>query len=236
MDRVGLASMSVSAAIVAVSTSGMVPAAPAAAQRAELPLGTCVTAYGNTGRIVESIQNGYRIATDADPTGTAMVAPASDTKPSACKTAAPPAVRAAAAAPNPAPAMAGGGTGCFVSSAPAGLAGRGQAFAAVLLRHWTVPADPGSDGATTAQIQSLQIGTPHAAIYSDLRQYAVAPGGAVYPLRLKFTLCKDYRTYAHYHAAEENAVCFAAAAGGTECSLTGHTAGLADPRDWDVRK
>ena len=225
--------------VAALIGSNFAPISLVSAQRVEpnLPVGECVAAYGNSGRIVEIIQNGYRIATDAEPAGTPMVATASDTKSAPCGAPAPAAQAAHPAAQAPfAQAPQQAGAGCPPSSAPAGLAGRDQTFAAVLLSHWDAPADPGSDGAVTSQIETIEVGSPQTPTFMDRRQYAVSEDAPIYPLRVKFTLCKDYRTQANYHSAEENFVCFPAAGGGIECSMSGHTAGLAAPRDWVVRK
>ena len=222
----------------AACTGGKAPApAPAPVQGAPAGLkpGACVTAYGQSGKITSTVQGGYRIASDADPQGAPFVAAASSVRPSACAVAARPPV-AAAKVPAPGP-MQHAAAGCPGSSSPAGLNARDKSFAGALLSNWSTPARPGSDGATTAKIQSLVIGPARPANFTDQRQFSVRAGAPMYPGRVKFTLCVDYRTEASYHYSDENVTCYASPADGSPlCSLAAHTAGLENPRDWSVPK
>lgn len=232
----------------AACTGGQAPApAPAAVQGAPagLKVGACVTAYGQSGKIAGVVQGGYRIASDADPQGVPFVAAASSVRSSACAAAVRPAAAVAAKVPvraphGPAPAQAPvqhAAAGCPGSSSPAGLSGRDKSFASALLSNWTTPARPGEDGATTAKIQSLVIGAARPANFADQRNFSVRAGASMYPGRVKFTLCVDYRTRASYHYGDENVTCYASPADGSpRCSLAAHTAGLENPRDWEVLK
>ena len=237
---------------VVVSASSAKPAAcaggapalpPAAAMQgptAGLKVGACATAYGQSGKIVAAVQGGYRIASDADPQGTPFVAAASSVHASTCQTpAAKPAGTPAKAQPQVAAAAPPqhDAAGCPGSSSPAGLAGRDKGFAGALLSNWTTPARPGSDGATTAKIQSLVMGPGRPANYMDQRQFGVPAGATMYPGRVKFTMCTDFRTEANYSYADENVTCYGNPADGSPtCSLAAHTTGLDSPRNWSVPK
>lgn len=231
-------------ALLACVLTAVAIAVPTAAQPVpnDLPIGTCVAAYGSSGRIVDKVPGGYRIASD-EPGGSPFIGTAASTVRAACK-GAPAAAPAgpvqpprAAVAPAKATAPQQGATGknCPASSAAA-VSGQARNYANAILSNWTTPAAPGSDGAVTAVIESVKVGAARKATFWDKDNASLNPAKPVIPMVVKATMCTDFRTRMTYHQVQENFICYTKSAGGLACGEIAHSGDLPQPRNWEVLK
>ena len=212
----------------------------------DMPVGTCVTAYGESGKIVGYVQGGYRVASDANPNGTPFVASASGTTKTSCTVtqgvtrpvAERPARPATAAVPGNLPngaTLPPRGGACFGSST-GGLTGPARIFGSLIVSNWAAPAHPGSDGAVTVKVDSLRVGVSRRATFWDRDNNTLDARAPVTPVIARVTTCTDYRTRLDYREVQENFLCYTKAIGGLACGETAHTADLPQPRNWDVKK
>lgn len=114
---------------------------------------------------------------------------------------------------------------CFPSDAASG-GGVEANIRAVIVKNASRPAQPGMDGAVTAQIRAIKVGAPMRATIVDRANFQIPEGSTVYPVRATLATCTDYRTRVVHHVVERNYACFQRPTGGIDCSQTARSQDL----------
>lgn len=199
---------------------GSVALLPVPAGAQGLGPGACVTVQGGpaSGRIVQATPGGYIV----QGAGQDM------------------AMNWAANRVHPGPCPADAGQANQMKACPpsdpdsAGATGLERTFRGAVRQTIEHPAVVGADGAVTVTFQSFQVGGPRAWTPDDARNFTADPSRPVYPLRVKFTSCTDFRTAIEVCQQEENYDCFTQPTGQTACQMSGHTGNLMQAAHFEV--
>jgi len=103
-----------------------------------------------------------------------------------------------------------------------------KTFRGVIRRLWEKEAREGSDGAVTITFQSAVVGAPRAWRPTATDAYSQAdPKKPIYPVRVTFATCTDYKAAISKRKMERIYDCFVHKTGGWQCTQTGASGGLA---------
>jgi hypothetical protein len=114
-----------------------------------------------------------------------------------------------------------------------------KVFRGVIRQLWEKPADKGMDGAVTIQFEKMTIGAPRAWRPTATDSYSQAdPKKPIYPVRVAFSTCTDYRTAISMRQMERIYDCFTHKTGGIQCTQTGASGPLAlkDKKEYIPKK
>lgn len=112
-------------------------------------------------------------------------------------------------------------------------------FRGVIRRLWEKEAATGSDGAVTVTFEYMIIGKPRAWRPTATDAYSQADRKKpIYPVRVGFTTCTDYRTAISTRKMERIYDCFTHKVGGIQCTQTGASGALAlkDKKEYIQKK
>lgn len=87
------------------------------------------------------------------------------------------------------------------------MGGLARTYAGLVIGNWAAPAPPGSDGAVTVKVDSLQIGAQRRATFYDRDNATLDPRLPVNPIVARVATCTDYRTRLDYREVQENFLC-----------------------------
>jgi hypothetical protein len=97
-----------------------------------------------------------------------------------------------------------------------------KVFRGVIRQLWEKPAAKGMDGAVTIQFEKMTIGAPRAWRPTATDAYSQAdPKRPIYPVRVAFSTCTDYRTAISMRQMERIYDCYTHKTGGIQCTQTG---------------
>jgi len=103
-----------------------------------------------------------------------------------------------------------------------------KTFRGVIRRLWEKEAEQGSDGAVTITFQRVVVGAPRAWRPTLTDAYSQAdPKKPIYPVKVTFATCTDYRAAISKRKMERIYDCFVHKAGGWQCTQTGESGALA---------
>ena len=210
---------------IAVASAGAFPFSPANAAEG-LAVGACVSVRGQPapGRIIALSRGGYVVQAEGKAPSEAMNWATMDVDPGPCPTA-PNAVQLAQ--PH----------ACFASDSDSlGASALEQGFRGAVRQTIERAAAPGSDGAATVSFQSFKIGAGRRWTAADSFNFSADQGKPVYPLRVKFTSCTDYRTAIELRQQESNYDCFTTPTGETACQMSGNSGGMMQPTTQRIPK
>jgi hypothetical protein len=210
---------------IAVAAGGAVPSAPAEAADG-LAVGACVTVRGqpSPGRIIALSRGGYVVQGQGKAPSEAMNWATTDVDPGPC-----PAPPNAAQLAQP--------HACFASDSDSlGATVLEQGFRGAVRQTIERAPAPGYDGAVTVSFQSFKVGAGRRWTAADSFNFSADPGKPVYPLRVKFTSCTDYRTAIELRQQESNYECFTTPTGETVCQMSGNSGGMMQPTTQRIPK
>jgi hypothetical protein len=118
---------------------------------------------------------------------------------------------------------------CFASDEDSiGKTVNEKTFRGVIRRLWEKEAKEGSDGAVTITFQKFIIGAPRPWQPTLTDAYSQAdPKKPIYPIRVSFETCTDYKTAINKRKMERIYDCFTHKTGGWQCTQTGASGALA---------
>jgi len=96
---------------------------------------------------------------------------------------------------------------CFQNSSDSGAAAE-QAIRNALVTAWARPANPGEDGAITAQVRTVGLEAIKVS-WSEHLEYEVPEGATIYRVRATIATCRDYSRRVQYRVIERNYICHA---------------------------
>jgi hypothetical protein len=109
-----------------------------------------------------------------------------------------------------------------------GTSANEKTFRGVIRRLWEKEASEGSDGAVTITFQKVIVGAPRAWRPTATDAYSQAnPKKPIYPVRVTFATCTDYRAAISKRQMERIYDCFLHKTGGWQCTQTGESGALA---------
>ena len=210
---------------IAAALCGAFPSAPAEATDS-LAVGACVSVRGQPapGRIIALSRGGYVVQAEGKAPSEAMNWATMDVDPGPCP-----------AAPNA--AQLAQPHACFASDSDSlGATALEQSFRGAVRQTIERAAAPGSDGAVTVSFQSFKIGAGRRWTAADGFNFSADQSKPVYPLRIKFTSCTDYRTAIELRQQESNYECFTTPTGETACQMSGNSGGMMQPTTQRIPK
>lgn len=122
-----------------------------------------------------------------------------------------------------------GAVACSASSKDSdGKTANESNFRGVIRRLWEKEARAGSDGAVTITFQKVVIGAPRAWRPTATDAYSQAePKKPIYPVRVSFATCTDYKAAISRRKMERIYDCFVHKTGSWQCTQTGASGALA---------
>ena len=210
---------------IAAALAGAFLSSPARATDG-LAVGACVTVRGqpSPGRIIALSRGGYVVQAEGKAPSEAMNWATMDVDPGPCP-----------AAPNA--AQLAQPHACFASDSDGlGATALEQSFRGAVRQTIERPAAPGADGAVTVSFQSFKIGAARRWTAVDSFNFSADQSKPVYPLRVKFTSCTDYRAAIELRQQESNYDCFTTPTGETACQMSGSSGGMMQPTTQRIPK
>ena len=122
-----------------------------------------------------------------------------------------------------------GAVACAASSSDSeGKTANEKTFRGVIRRLWEKEAKEGSDGAVTITFEKVVVGAPRTWRPTASDAYSQAdPKKPIYPVKVTFATCTDYRKAISRRKMERVYDCFVHKAGGWQCTQTGASGPLA---------